>query len=509
MIPQDVVHSSLILRGYSSSRMQSSPQSLSQRAAFRSGRSDTVRLIPPLAARLAAGRPVLAQEEMHSLVERIMNMTTSPSVVVEITHTAQVVTRLANGQVLSGDDGDTLTIRIGVGTDGEIGQGYPTTRLETNQLNVQVLKAIVAQAEAIERDRLKRKENPNPVKLMAQDTYIPVHLWHQSVIDAMHTARTTALPALLLPFRSTGLTAAGFVGLMARSEAYYDRQGITAYNEETDSEVTITARGSHGESGWSGQTARDWTMIDSAAVAAKALKIAKMSANPVAVEPGRRTAILSAEAMGQIARTMAYRQFSQHGFNGFHTPPKKYRWGGRYFDPRITISSDPADPDGGFRPFFQGPLGTRAITWVENGLLRNLVAGLKDGKPYVDFPHSMRISGGPTSEEEMIAQCKEGVYVNRLYNVQEIDERSGLQTGVTRDGCFLVKDGKIVKAVKNFRFHDSPFFMWNKLEVIGPTRRVALGFIPRTYGTGWPLSPIIVPPMMVHDFNFSSLADAV
>jgi predicted Zn-dependent protease len=116
----------------------------------------------------------------------------------------------------------------------------------------------------------------------------------------------------------------------------------------------------------------------------------------------------------------------------------------------------------------------------------------------------------------MIAQCDEGVYVNRLSGMSDVDHTTGLVTGVTRDGCFYIKNGKIEKSVKNFRILESPHFVFNKLLAIGPTARVALGYNPRAAGSvfwdafnEWPGRPMIVPPMMVGDFNFSALADAV
>jgi predicted Zn-dependent protease len=129
----------------------------------------------------------------------------------------------------------------------------------------------------------------------------------------------------------------------------------------------------------------------------------------------------------------------------------------------------------------------------------------------------MRVSGGETSIEQMIAQCDEGVYVNRLSGMSNVDGRTGLLTGVTRDGCFYVKNGKIEKSVKNFRILESPHFVFNKLLALGPTKRAAIGYAPTAQATGmwgddanWPFRrPMIVPPMMVSDFNFASLADAI
>ena len=80
-------------------------------------------------------------------------------------------------------------------------------------------------------------------------------------------------------------------------------------------------------------------------------------------------------------------------------------------------------------------------------------------------------------------------------------------TGVTYGGCFLVKNGKIEKPVRNFRFVDSPWFFLNRLIEIGTSERTALGYSP-WYGD-WPVTPTIVPPVMVREFNFTALADAI
>jgi len=107
----------------------------------------------------------------------------------------------------------------------------------------------------------------------------------------------------------------------------------------------------------------------------------------------------------------------------------------------------------------------------------------------------------------MIASAKEAIYVNRVSDVRVIHWRPGLMTGNTHGGCFLVHNGKIEKSVKNFRFVESMYFMLNKLVAIGSSERTAFGYSP--WHGEWPIAPTIVPPLMVRDFNFTALADAV
>lgn len=208
-----------------------------------------------------------------------------------------------------------------------------------------------------------------------------------------------------------------------------------------------------------------------------------------AFEPGRRTAILGPNAVAPLFRYLGG-QFeaaaADSGGTGFskRTGPGSML-GQRVFDERIQMSSDPNDPDGGFANWF-GFLGrsfaTRKMRWIENGVLKNLVYdpeyGQARGKQYAALPISLRVGGGTTTLDEMIAKCTEGIYVNRFSSVDMLDQQTGLLTGVTRDGCFLVRHRKIDRPVKNFRFIESPFFCLNKLVAVGPTARAAFGYTP-------------------------------
>jgi predicted Zn-dependent protease len=121
-------------------------------------------------------------------------------------------------------------------------------------------------------------------------------------------------------------------------------------------------------------------------------------------------------------------------------------------------------------------------------------------------PFCVRMTGGLTTVEEMIAQCERGVYVHRFTSIHVVDGWSGMMDGFTRDGCLLIMDGKIKKPVKDFRFYESPVLAFNRVLALGTPRRVSFGFTPRD--PGWPSSPVIAPPMMIRDFNFSALADS-
>jgi predicted Zn-dependent protease len=249
------------------------------------------------------------------------------------------------------------------------------------------------------------------------------------------------------------------------------------------------------------------------------------------VEPGKYTAILSANAVGTLVETMtrnnffhiqtqAYPEAGPFGYTENVPGRLPCRLGQRVFDPRITMWTDPTDPDGGDFPFFEDGLPSGKETWIKDGVLRAMAYAPWAGrhKTPIKDPLCVRMSGGSSSIEQMIANCERGIYVNRLSGVTVVDRNSGSMAGVTRDGCFLIKEGKIAHPVINFRFYQSPVLSFNNLLDLGVPRRVAFGFSPPVGSAGsrfdealhaWPKPPVIVPPMMVHDFNFAALADAI
>jgi predicted Zn-dependent protease len=463
---------------------------------------------------------VFSEDRARVLAQSILSMTSADTTRVLLTHRNKQIVRITNNQILSLDDGDTLTITVvlGVGLKGTIG-------VETNQVDETTLRDMVARAESLARAQRGWEWHPNPIPTGKQQ-YTPVALWRAPTAGAMHDP-PDVVQGLVDPIRTAGFQAAGFVGLMARSGCVVNRDGVDGFYQETDCECTATARSSDGTaSGWHGQANRDWAKIDVGLVSRTALAMGQRSVGMRALEPGRRTAILGPAAVAQLVGAMAY-AYDAYSTDNQMTPfysqqRRRNKLGERVFDPQITLSSDPADPEGGYCPYFPWyGLPTPSMTWVDQGVLRNLSYSpgyaMQKGKPFAVTPNSLRMvgTGTITPIEQMIAQCQEGVYVNRFSAIDLVSPLNGMMTGVTRDGCFFVKDGRIDRPVKNFRFVDSPWFFLNRVRAIGPSARAPFGFAPPVSGAdnngpgAWPRPPMIVPPLMVDDFNFSAMADAV
>jgi predicted Zn-dependent protease len=176
-------------------------------------------------------------------------------------------------------------------------------------------------------------------------------------------------------------------------------------------------------------------------------------------------------------------------------------------DERVTIVSDPLDAEAPANVFTGEGLPVARTVWLENGVVRNLAYdrfwAQKQGVSPAPQSGTLRMSGGESSLEEMIESTDRGILVTRFWYIRPVDPRTILFTGLTRDGTFLIEKGKVTRAVKNLRFNESPIFMLNNVVAMGRPVRVSAS------ESGSPGTAVVVPPLKVRDFSFTSLSDAI
>ena len=144
-----------------------------------------------------------------------------------------------------------------------------------------------------------------------------------------------------------------------------------------------------------------------------------------------------------------------------------------------------------------------SATWIEQGVVKNhnydRYYARKAGKEPTPFPGSLYLEGGTKSLAELIAGVERGLLVTRFWYIRSVNQQTVQLTGLTRDGLFLIENGKVTGPVVNFRFNESPVRMLQNTIAMGKPVRVRGG-----EGQG-----MIAPPIVVKDFPFSSLSEAV
>ncbi len=180
------------------------------------------------------------------------------------------------------------------------------------------------------------------------------------------------------------------------------------------------------------------------------------------------------------------------------------RLGEKLMDEKVTIYSDPFNPELPSSTWNREGDKLEKTTWIDKGVVKNLSYSRywadKKGVKAVPGPSNIIMEGGTASVEDLIKSTERGILVSRLWYIRMVDQQTLLLTGLTRDGTFYIENGKIMYPVKNFRFNESPVIMLNNVEALGkPERSISVESY-RSY---------LIPPMKIRDFTFSSLSDAV
>ncbi|HEY9427340.1 MAG TPA: TldD/PmbA family protein [Gemmatimonadaceae bacterium] len=450
--------------------------------------------------RAPGGEGPLSREESQRIINRVTELSRADSVQVQLGSNHSSNTRFAANQMSTA--GSILDVTLAV----QSSFGNKHAVVVTNDLSDESLRQVVTQSEALAK---LAPEDPEAMPPLGPQQYVTVPAYFETTASLSASDMAQAAMTALGPARAAkDLQVAGFIVTGAGSNAIGNDKGLFAYHRNTSANYTLTVRTADGSgSGWAGADHPDWSRIDFEAVSKRALDKARASRGPVAIEPGRYTVILEPQAVGDLVQLVggyADARSADEGRSPFAKQGGGNKIGEKIVDERVTILSDPSDAQLLSQPFDgEGfPLGEQV--WIDRGVLKKLFYSRfwakKKNATATGAPQSIKLQGGSSSLDDMIAATERGVLVTRLWYLREVDPRTILYTGLTRDGTFLVENGKITKAIRNFRFNESPLFMLNNLEMLGRPERLA-----GTEAGG----DIVMPAIKVRDFNFTSLSEAV
>ncbi len=326
-----------------------------------------------------------------------------------------------------------------------------------------------------------------------------------------------------------GLLSAGYIESGAGVSFKYSRD---VWGRETNDSAkvsqahcSITVRDPKGNgSGWAGGASYDLARLNPELIAKSALEKCKLSLNPVRIEPGRYQTILEPQAsmvfFNALVNSLDRNTPEVTGRGEVFLEVdrgisrNRSKLGLKIVDDRITIHHNPIDSLMGTHV----EPGVESVTLIETGILKNLWTpysrALNDlvQSEIVVPRRSFKVGGTETPVEEMIGSMKRGLMVTRLSDPAGVGQ---LMTGTTRDGLWLIENGKVTKAVRNFRWTESPWFVLNNVEQIGmsiPTFtpvdiRRSLNGPYAQYASA--VSTMIVPWIKINDFSFTSTVDAI
>jgi predicted Zn-dependent protease len=443
---------------------------------------------------------LLNENEAKNLLSKILKYSAADSALASLRGENIYNLRFARNSLTTNGFSDGLSLRISSNI------GKKTGTVTTNRFDDESVKAAVTRSEDIARFSPDNREFMPP---LGTESYEQAKNYSADTENLLSEKRSEYISYIVNQSVKNDIVSAGYMEDAVSFSAIMSTNGLFAYNKSTMAKLSTTARTPDGTgSSRFEKNFFDINLLDHKTPSDKVIERSKLSANPKEIPPGRYTVILEPSAaadmvnyclgfMGSRGADEGRSYFSKQGGGNLI--------GELLVDTKVNIYSDPSDINAPSIPFTEEGEPRNKVVWFENGVLKNLYRNRfwadKTSQPSVPYPSNIIMKGTDRSLESLISETPSGILVTRLWYIRTVDPKTMLLTGLTRDGVFEIKDGKISRSLKNFRFNESPVnILKNVIDMSASEKAV---------GAESDDFAIYVPALKIADFNFSSLSDAI
>lgn len=399
---------------------------------------------------------MLGKDKLKQIADTVLTYSKADQTEVLLFVSENALTRFACNQIHQNMAWNDLGISVRVIKDKKIGV-TSTNDLSDGALHEVVDKAVKL-AELQEPDeQFDSLPSPHPIEEVENTVY---YASEKEMAEGANIVIDRA--------KKNKLTASGAYSNDTTELAVANSLGVWAYHAGSSCNLSTIVLGAN-SSGFAADVARTTTDIDAVHVAKTAVDKTLESKDPQDIEPGEYEVILEPQAVSEM---MAFFQWYGPNARIFHeqASPLSGMMGKKVFGDNITLIDDPFHKDVFPMPFDYEGQPKKALTIVENGILKNIAYDSYNAFKYKahntghalpapntlgPIPLHLYISPGDKTREQLIRDVKRGLLVTRLWYVRVLNPKTLNVTGMTRDGTFLIENGKIVKPVKNLRFNQS------------------------------------------------------
>jgi PmbA protein len=465
---------------------------------------------------------LLTREQAADIFDRIRRFSSADEVEAIFTGSRFALTRFANNTIHQNVEEENAIVSIRTNSGGR------TARATANQFDDESLRRAVAASE-----NLARVQAPDPDLLPMPDSreahggtgeapVAPSSRFFEQTAAITPADRAEVVKSIVSVAGKHKLTTAGIYSTSESRDGIFNSRGLANWYQQTLAEISITMLGED-SSGWQKLNSPDVRNLDPARLAETAAEKAVASARPREMAPGKYTVILEPAAVLDIVGFM----FSD--YSGVAILDQRSflndRIGTQLFGTKINIYDDAAHPLQAGPPFDGEGMRRQRVQLVENGVVKRVVYARATARKMRNSEYAGKVGlieptghgfplpneigempmnivfGAPENPqsvehvEQMIASTERGVLVTRLWYIREVDPYEKIVTGMTRDGTFLVENGRVVCGLRNFRFNQSLIAMLSNVEAMSRPVRAC----------GEESFDMVAPAMKVKDFNFTEV----
>jgi len=403
------------------------------------------------------------------------------------------LTRFANSTIHQNMASDEANIRV------RAVFGKRVASASTNRANKEGVLALVSQV--VEMARLQ-DENPDFVSLPGPDGGAPsVDAFSDSTAESTPEQRAEAVKAIVSETNRIGGTAAGSMAVGVEEVAVMNSLGADAFHRGTSSSLTTVVTGPDGGFGYGMAEARDVSAIDPLALGKEAADRAYASRNPADLEPGEYECILLPYAVQDMIDFLAWMGFSARMYQDGRSFVCG-KLGRKIVSDKVSLWDDGLDPRTIVHPFDGEGVAKQRVDLIKDGvgdaLLYDSYTAHREGKKSTGHapggsPRNLIMAPGDATLDDMISSTKRGLLVTRFHYTNIAHLMTASITGMTRDGTFLIENGRITEPVKNLRFTQSITEALSSLDMVGSELKLVDG--------------VLCPAIKVGKFRFSSATE--
>lgn len=418
----------------------------------------------------------MTREELLEVVEAVLDEARVPHVVARLTEQREAAVRFGQNRITQNIDKFQRKLRI------KLGDGERETVYSTHRIDLDAVPGILEEAVEMLKTASPDPEYMPPVE--GGQVYPVVEAWDGETAQVDPEQRAGAAAAAVSAAASRGMEASGLVSMSYSRTAIGTSTGNLAAHRATEAGMRLTMdRGK--ASSFRLLSSEAWGDLPVDQAVAQVAEEADANRDQKDLQPGDYRLILEPQAVADLVPFIAWSMNARPADEGLTV--FSGRMGERMTGDSFTMSSQ-VNGDLKGSPFNGEGLAAEDVTWIDAGRLINqpctrFWAEKTDRKPLF-IPGTLAISGNSGSTSELLREVKgRALLFRRFWYIRFVDQKELSLTGMTRDGVFLVEDGRIVHPVKDFRWNWKPMDLFSRIEELGePEEKGSLSVPPMVIG---------------------------
>lgn len=457
---------------------------------------------------------MLTRDQAGDIFDKLKKYTAADEFELLISSGRSALTRFANNTIHQNmaEEEAHLSVRVSF--------GGRTARATTNKTDQESLRRVVQSAEA-----LAKVQQPDPYLLpmpapqeVGQTSSGSVDRHFEATAAITADDRAAGVARMVEIASRHKLTAAGIFSSSEVAEGIFNSRGVAESYRQTLAEISVTML-AETSSGWQKLNSSDIGNLDPVRMAEIAAEKAISSHGPRELPPGKYTVVLEPSAVLDAVGFMFW------DFSGSALLEQRSflndRMGTQLFGENISVYDDAYHHLQLGAQFDGEGMRRQRVQLIEKGVVKGVTYARSSAKRMNESGASNAVTPTghgfalpneigeaplnivfivtdaerPQTLEQMIASTERGILVTRLWYIREVDPYEKILTGMTRDGTFLIEDGRISHGIRNFRFNESLIHMLQNVDAIGEPVRAS----------GEESMDMVVPAMKIRDFNFTEV----